>query len=288
MRNKLKLIFYFALLFPFLLFQSCSDNKIEDMVEDENIYGVKDIYIKQNISGISVQRKIIIQAPEQTDIKKYPIVFYFHGNGADAESGFILSDFVRDGEFVGIYPQGYKRSWNLGEEESDADDIEFVNMIVEKLKRYSNLDIDNMFAIGTSNGSAMVNELGIKTDHFNGIATLSSQLLTKQIPTSSTNPISVYQICGSNDEMVPYEGGISKVGHIFKSAHESANDWAKAFNCNLNYSVEMMGIDSVFTYNNCIGENIIKFKRIENGDHGLNGKHRERHIMIWEFFKKFI
>ena len=32
----------------------------------------------------------------------------------------------------------------------------------------------------------------------------------------------------------------------------------------------------------------IKFKRIENGNHGLNGRLRERCTMLWEFFKKLI
>ena len=276
------------IIFFLFLFQSCSNNITDEIMEYDIIYGLKNIFINQDIDGVNVSRKIIIQSPDQQENKKYPIVFYFHGNGGRAESGFILSELINNGEFIGIYPEGYKRSWNLGVEDSNADDIEFISMIVEKLKNYTNLDTENMFAIGASNGSAMVNELGIKTNFFKGIAPLASQLLTKQIPTSSTNPLSVYQICGSDDETIPFEGGYSNVGHTFQSAHNSAKSWGEAFNCDLNYSINLVGKDSVFTYKNCKNNHSIKFKRIENGDHRLNGRDKERNVMLWNFFKKLI
>jgi len=43
------------------------------------------------------------------------------------------------------------KSWNLGTEPSKADDVDFVNLIVDSLKNYKNLNFDKMYAIGTSN-----------------------------------------------------------------------------------------------------------------------------------------
>ena len=275
------------ILFLYLI-QSCVENNSEEIIINNIIIGIKEIFIAQEISGNSVSRKVIIHAPEKQQNNKYPIMFFFHGSGNDAESGFVLSTLVNAEEFIGVYPQGYKKSWNLGEERSDADDVEFVNMIIEKVKEYRKLDTENIVAIGTSTGAARVHDLGFPTNFFKGIAPLSSQLLTRQNPSNTTNPMSVYQICGSDDETIPYEGGISDVGHTFKSAHDSAKNWAEAFNCNLNYSLNLVGQDSIFTYNNCKNNNTIKFKRIENGNHGLNGRLRERCTMLWEFFKKLI
>jgi hypothetical protein len=34
------------------------------------------------------------------------------------------------------------------------------------------------------------------------------------------------------------------------------------------------------------GGNIIKFQRVENGNHGLNGNLRDKCNKIWEFFKQ--
>ena len=49
--------------------------------------------------------------------------------------GMCFQETVHDnGEFVGIYPQGIQRSWNLGSEASRADDVQFINLIIEELK----------------------------------------------------------------------------------------------------------------------------------------------------------
>ena len=45
-------------------------------------------------------------------------------------------DFINNHQFIGIYPQGYKKSWNLGAEASNADDIEFCNRIMDELMNY--------------------------------------------------------------------------------------------------------------------------------------------------------
>ena len=57
-----------------------------------------------------------------------------------------LNSYTNSGEFVGIYPQGFLQSWNLGQEASNADDVAFVNLIIEELQNYNNLDFDKMYA----------------------------------------------------------------------------------------------------------------------------------------------
>ena len=57
----------------------------------------------------------------------------------------ILKKFTDNGEFIGIYPQGYLRSWNLGSENSTADDVEFTDMIFEELAQYNFIDFSNLF-----------------------------------------------------------------------------------------------------------------------------------------------
>ena len=99
----------------------------------------------------------------------YPVVFAFHGRGGTNISWVNkLKSFTDNGEFIGIYPQGYLKSWNLGTEPSKADDVTFVNSIIEELKEYKYLlllkthlqscdriefrssNIENQFKISTS------------------------------------------------------------------------------------------------------------------------------------------
>ena len=158
------------LIFIYICLLSISCDKTENSSDINEIEPTKElitttIYINQTVDGGDVQRPIIIQTPENIDLSiNYPVVFAFHGRGGTNTSWVNkLKSFTDNGEFIGIYPQGYLKSWNLGTEPSKADDVAFVNSIVEELKEYKNLNMNKLYAIGTSNGSGMVNKLGIHT-----------------------------------------------------------------------------------------------------------------------------
>lgn len=282
------MLFYIYLLFNLIIFFSCKEQSVQSDNLDTIIYGNKITYLSQIIDGENIMRKVVLHGHEDPlDNFLYPIVFFFHGNGGDAENWINSNqDLINDHQFIGIYPQGYKNSWNLGQERSNADDVEFIEIIMEYLVEYNNIDINKVFAIGTSNGSALVNELGIKVNFLRGIAPIASQLNINQYPSKNKDPISVYQVCGSDDDVIPYDGGISKVGHNFRSAHESAYLWADAMDCNSFYEINKISNDSLFTYSNCNQNNEILFRRVEGGNHNLNGKGRMIIRDIWKFFDK--
>ena len=197
-----------------------------------------------------------------------------------------LSKFINDGEFIGVYPQGYNRAWNIGVEDTNADDVEFVNMIVERLKKYPSFDLNRLYAIGYSNGSALVNKLGMETNHFRAIAACASQLIKGQEPVDNLKPVSIYQLCGTADEIIPYEGGLSPVGHTFLSAKESAEKWAEQFDCSMTPKVEFIGSDSLFIYSDCDSGREVRFHRVEGGNHDLNQENDTQfYERIWRFLK---
>ena len=90
------------IIFFLFLFQSCKENNAEEISKNNLVIGVKEIFITQDISGNSISRKVIIHAPEKQQNNKYPIMFFFHGSGNDAESGFVLSNLVNSEEFIGV------------------------------------------------------------------------------------------------------------------------------------------------------------------------------------------
>ena len=127
------------------------------------------------------------------------VVFALHGKGGKNTSWVSqLKSFTDNGEFVGIYPQGHLDSWNLGTEPSKADDVAFINLIIKELENHNNLDMNKIYAIGTSNGSGMVNKLGIHTSHFKAIAPVVSQLMESMPIKDNTKPLSIFQINGDS------------------------------------------------------------------------------------------
>ena len=100
----------------------------------------------------------------------------------------------------------------------------------------------------------------------------------------STNAISVFQVNGAADEIIPIEGG-SKFGHIFLDAYESAELWANQFNCSEIPELNLLGEDTLTIFESCDDNKEIRYLRIENGGHNLN-----LNILfpeIWEFFQRF-
>ena len=271
----------------FILLLSCNN---DDNDNSENInYSLTNttINIEQVLENdMVIVRPVIIQSPNVIDAaKNYPIVFAYHGRGGNNTSWVNqLSNYTNSGEFIGIYPQGYLESWNLGPEPSNADDVEFTNLIIEELQNYNNLDFEKIYAIGTSNGSGMVNKLAIETNHFKAVAPIVSQLIESLPMLESTNPVSIFQVNGAADTTITIEGG-AQLGHVFLDAYESAELWAAQFNCLENPTITMLGQDTLYVFESCDDEKEVRYLRIENGGHNL-----PLHILfpdIWEFFQRF-
>ena len=111
---------------------------------------VKEISITQNITGVLTERKLLMHLPTNFDLQdSYPVIFFLHGKGGKMEQfPGILHKFVNSHRFIGIYPQGYLNSWNLGKEPSKANDIYFMASIVDNLEKVQKIKSKNYFAVG--------------------------------------------------------------------------------------------------------------------------------------------
>lgn len=290
MIHKLISIRLFNLIFILLLNCGGSSNDSTDTSLPPDPILEDEFYISQTIDGVEVQREVLLHFPENFDqSQSYPMVIAFHGNGGQNNSWlYKLSQFVEAGEFIGVYPQGYLNSWNLGAEASTADEVYFFNQIMAKLEIYSFFDASKVYGIGVSNGSALINKLAIETSYFSAIAALASQLIVGTAPNSSTAPVAVYQMCGTSDNIIPYNGGMSVVGHNFLSAAESALSWANTFNCITEPIVEMLGEDEILIYTDCESEKEIRFHSVNNAGHNLNQPNTPNFYgPVWEFLKRF-
>ena len=274
-----------------LIITSCDnsiDNSVGDLMQGKISLTSKTIYINQIIQGVNRQRSVIIQTPSNINLSKdYPIVFALHGGGGrNIQWVNELKNFTDNGDFIGIYPQGHLNSWNLGTEASKADDVAFINLIIKELENYNNLNMNKIYAIGTSNGSAMVNKLAIQTSHFKAIAPIVSQLMESMPILENTKPVSIFQINGAKDSTIPINGGTA-FGHNFLDALKSAELWAINFQCALPPQKKILNDKTIYTYSGCSDNKEIKYLRIENGGHNLRAIYPNMFSDIWNFFKRF-
>ena len=284
---KINLVFISTI---FIFFFSCdsSNELVSQDLNGKKSLVTKTIYIDQIIQGTKTERPVIIQTSVNinSDVD-YPIVFALHGKGGKNTSWVNqLKSFTDSGEFVGIYPQGHLDSWNLGTEPSKADDVAFINSIIKELENYNNLNMNKIYAIGTSNGSGMVNKLGIHTSHFKAIAPVVSQLMESMPIKDNTKPLSIFQINGAKDSTIPIDGGIA-FGHNFLDALKSAELWAINFECALPPQKKIMNDKTIYTFIGCNDNKEIKYVRVENGGHNLRTTYPNMFSDIWNFFKRF-
>jgi len=251
--------------------------------------GITTVTLQQEIDGVMVSRSFIIHAPDNLEAgKSYPVVFAFHGNGGVADGWTTtFGDMVNDEEFIGVYPQGYLNSWNLGSERSTADDVEYVDSIVENISQYQQMDLGNMFAMGGSNGAGMCQLLAAETDHFQAIGAIATQMIVGNEPYEDMPAISVIQIAGDQDPIIPYEGGDSPTGHVFYSAEESAALWASHNGITSSPTITTTTDGNVrFEWTGGEdGTSVVHYKMVGHGHGGFNDDEGGIHELVWEFFE---
>lgn len=196
-----------------------------------------------------------VHVPANPDRRKLPVFLFLHGNGGNARAS--LPAFLRQHpamaeRYVMVFPDGYRNSWNISAERSQADDRRFIEVIVETLAACDNVDPDQFTVMGVSNGAALANQLAIESQlpNFRNYVTAVSPLNVLQhdglnfkakgddndygATATPRTGVRILNISGSDDHLVPYHGGPSPVipaqnGKLgFVAAEESVFHWAKA------------------------------------------------------------
>eukprot|EP00547_Thalassionema_nitzschioides_P000832 CAMPEP_0194199924 /NCGR_PEP_ID=MMETSP0156-20130528/753_1 /TAXON_ID=33649 /ORGANISM="Thalassionema nitzschioides, Strain L26-B" /LENGTH=499 /DNA_ID=CAMNT_0038924875 /DNA_START=51 /DNA_END=1550 /DNA_ORIENTATION=+ len=162
-----------------------------------------------------------------------PIVFFLHGSGGTI-NGFARQSGVHSAGYIGIYPQG-EGGWNTGPKSSnscdwddfecplDPDEGDFIASIISEVRAQG--ASGNVYAIGNSNGAALAYRLAANAGSalpIKGIVAKVTQLLESpqrsgpgmlnyNQPQSGSPAVSVLSVMGTDDGLIPYEGGSSSV-----------------------------------------------------------------------------
>ena len=248
--------------------------------------------IQQTVGNISANREFYIKYPQNPVENQYPLVFIFHGAGGNGEQEMNrhaeILNLIDEGKFIGIFPTGFENRWNVSGE-TNADDVEFFDLMITELNNSSIFDTNNTYAIGISNGAGIINKIAKEKDLLKGIAPLISQQSEPVGEKVPGIPLSVYQVNGENDDLVPIEGGSGVAGTIFMSAKASAENWAINFNCSMTPNEEEIYWGSFevaeFTYADCLNGVEVKYFVVKDSGHNIQFENQiDLFNQIWEFF----
>lgn len=187
--------------------------------------------------------------------KKYPVVFVLHGGGGQAK-GLIrntrgrFNELAERDSFIVVYPNGVGKSWNDGARDTigvarklKINDVGFFEEMIENIQKKYSVNSNLVFACGISNGGFMVQRLAYElAGKIKGIGVVAANLSVVQSEKKfPTKPVPAIFINGTNDPLVPFDGGHvtvfnKKRGEIL-SVEESIETWKR-----INYCKQKKGV----------------------------------------------
>jgi polyhydroxybutyrate depolymerase len=140
--------------------------------------------------------------------------------------------------FIVVYPEALERFWSDRREPRNltggqVNDVKFIDQLITTLQNTYNIDPKKVYATGISNGGFMSQVLACDlSDRIAAIASVASNLpvsLSQDCP--AKRPVPVMYILGTEDPIVPYEGGEvrgrgDRRGQIL-SAKDSFDFWVR-------------------------------------------------------------
>ncbi|NOY46697.1 MAG: hypothetical protein GXO84_00490 [Chlorobi bacterium] len=204
----------------------------------------------ENITVNGIIRRYAIYIPKGLGNSSYPLIFELHGGGVyiedmTGESGFktpykLWMSKADSEKFIVIFPEGLngtygKPTWNdcraNAMVSSTANDVNFISKLIDKISASYNININRIYASGTSNGGIMALRLAVElSDRIAAVAATVSAMADSSECGQPINPISVLFMNGTDDNNLPYNGGTignppnPNHGTVF-STETSVNIW---------------------------------------------------------------
>lgn len=178
-----------------------------------------------------------------------PLVLVLHGGGGrgdrmDKAMGYGMSREASKRGWVLAFPDGIENGWNDGRKpvtekdrrRSKVDDVGFLNAVVDRLAADGLIDPARVMVVGVSNGGHMAYRLAVEdAERFSTIVPIIANhpgVISKRTP---SGPVSVMVMNGTEDPLVPYNGGQltvldQKRGRVL-STDATIDWWAKNASC---------------------------------------------------------
>jgi len=235
----------------------------------------------------NMERTALVYVPEKAtgqDTRMFPLVLAFHGstwNGSLMRDITGFNDLAEREGFIVAYPNGTGPgdvlSWNAEQCCSFAmaegvDDIEFVETLIDELVQRYPVDPSRVYACGFSNGAMLVHKLGLALPaRFAAIASVGGAMYGDPEPIDV--PLPVLIIHGTEDSVVPYDGGWGTLAELSgktepgKSVQFAVDFWARSNGCQSFDRKEINRNVVVRHYGDCAGETEVFFYSLIGEEH---------------------
>ncbi|MEM6701265.1 MAG: PHB depolymerase family esterase [Acidobacteriota bacterium] len=203
-----------------------------------------DFHLKNRNNGSLVssgeEREYLLFVPDSYDPSEpTPLVINLHGGALWPALHRDLSGWNELAErksFLTVYPAGLGKRWRvLREGPGVAQDVQFIDDLIDTLAASYNVDTRRIFVNGLSNGGGMAFVLSCElADRIGAVGLVASAQMLPWSRCEGAPPMPMISIHGTADELAPYDGGstwVAPPGVEFPSVAEWTELWARRNRC---------------------------------------------------------
>lgn len=208
---------------------------------------------------------------------KAPLYIVYHGKGVEPlhiEEVTQLSNPDINPGVITVYPRGVDLAWEGPDyAEEGVSDLQFTSDLLEHLKDNFCIDTARIYATGHSNGGGFVNTLACDAEvgaPFAAFAGVASALYTDHAGNEGCNParfpLPVLEAHGTDDDVIPYEGGDGEGGQL-PALPDWLSRWAARNDCGERVHTELP-YDVLEQSWECNGIEMLRHLRMNGRGHG--------------------
>jgi polyhydroxybutyrate depolymerase len=208
-----------------------------------------------------------------------PLVVVLHGGANSVEDTVKVTGFDKAaaaGDFIVAYPEGTRREWNAGAccgsaPSRNPNDVGFLTQVLDRLQADYNVDPARVFVAGVSNGAMMAYRFACeRADRLTAVGSVAGAVVARDCRPS--RPVSVLEIHGTEDQLVPYVGGQPSAVEAqgappYAPTPAMVRQWAEGDRCPPPAPPEVAGPVTTDSWTACARGSAVKLITVQGGGH---------------------
>lgn len=211
-----------------------------------------------------------------------PLVLNLHGLTSNGAQQSIYGDFkpIADtANFIVVHPNGTtmlgQQHWNIGNVGSSADDIGFLEALIDTISAQYSINPKRVYCTGMSNGGYMSFYMACQTNRFAAVGSVTGSMTVPMYNACNpARPTPTITIHGTSDATVPYAGSSTS-----KSIEDVVDFWVNENACNTTPAITQIPNTNTtdnataerYLYTGGHGGNTVEFFKVTGGGHTWPG-----------------
>ena len=227
-----------------------------------------------------------------------------HGGANSVEDTVKITRFDREaaaGDFIVAYPEGTRREWNAGTccgsaPSRNPDDVGYLTRVLDQVEADYSIDKTRVFVAGVSNGAMMAYRFACeRAGRVTAVGSVAGAGVVDGCQPS--RPVSVLEIHGTEDQLIPYEGGKPSAVEAqnappYTSTPVMVRRWAEIDRCPSPSPAKVTGPVKTETWTGCANGSAVSLVSGQGGGHiwfadglGPANDALDATAAIWRFFQ---